>query len=100
MAAHDHDKPLNEETPMSSATPASASPFTGYLPVREDWLARRQEPVLEPELPIVDPHHHLWDRPGWRYLLPELRADLNSGHTIIATVFLQCPAMHRAHGPD
>jgi L-fuconolactonase len=30
--------------------------------VRQDWLDRRREP----ELPIVDPHHHLWERPGWR----------------------------------
>ena len=40
-----------------------------FLPVREDWLKLRQEAILEPDLPIVDPHHHLWDRPSWRYLL-------------------------------
>ncbi len=67
-------------------------------PVRQAWLDRHREEVLEPELPIVDPHHHLWDRPGWRYLLDELLADLNSGHRIVATVFLQCGAMHRATG--
>ncbi len=33
-------------------------------PVRQAWLDRHREEVLEPELPIVDPHHHLWDRPG------------------------------------
>ncbi|HEX5325217.1 MAG TPA: amidohydrolase family protein [Acetobacteraceae bacterium] len=71
-----------------------------YLRVREDWLACRDEAILEPELPIVDPHHHLWDRPGWRYLLPELLADLDSGHKITATVFVQCRAFHRAAGPD
>ena len=48
----------------------------------------------------MDPHHHLWDRPGSRYLLDELLADLNSGHRIVATVFLQCRAMHRAQGPE
>ena len=69
-------------------------------PVRQKWLDRHAEPVIDPDLPIVDPHHHLWDRPGWRYLLDELLADLNSGHTIIATVFLQCRAMHRAGGPE
>lgn len=69
-------------------------------PVRQDWLDRRHEEILEPDLPIVDPHHHLWDRPGWRYLLDELLADLNSGHRIVATVFLQCRAMHRADGPE
>ncbi|SDB71139.1 amidohydrolase family protein [Belnapia rosea] len=71
-----------------------------YAPVREDWLARHAEEPLDPALPIVDPHHHLWDRPGWRYLLPELLADTGQGHTIIATVFVQCRAMHRADGPE
>jgi len=69
--------------------------------VRADWLARRNEAALEPELPIVDPHHHLWDRTGWRYLLDELLADIrDSGHTVAATVFVQALAMHRAHGPE
>ena len=77
-----------------TAQPASPSP------VRQAWLDRRREEIIEPELPIVDPHHHLWDRPGWRYLLDELLDDLNSGHTIVATVFLQCRAMHRASGPE
>ena len=79
-----------------SASPAN-SPT--YLPVRQDWLDRRKEPILEPELPIVDPHHHLWDRPGWRYLLDELVADTNSGHNIQATVYVQARAMYRARGP-
>jgi len=70
-----------------------------YLPVREEWLDRRKEPILEPSLPIVDPHHHLWDRPEWRYLLDELRADTDSGHNIVATVFVQARAMTRAAGP-
>ena len=27
-----------------------------------NWLAKETpEPVLELELPIIDPHHHLWD---------------------------------------
>ena len=59
-------------------------------PVRQEWLDRWEEEIIEPDLPIIDPHHHLWDRPGWRYLLDELLADLNSGHNIVATVFLQC----------
>jgi predicted TIM-barrel fold metal-dependent hydrolase len=82
---------------MSSSTRTAHSP---YIPVRDDWLARRTETILEPELPIVDPHHHLWDRPGWRYMLEDLLADMNSGHNIIATVFVQCRSMHRAAGPD
>jgi L-fuconolactonase len=70
-----------------------------YLAVRPAWLERRQEPILEPDLPIIDPHHHLWDRPGWRYLLDDLLADTGSGHNIVATVFVQARAMLRATGP-
>jgi predicted TIM-barrel fold metal-dependent hydrolase len=83
-----------------SSTPASAAPASStYLPVRQDWLDRRKEPILEPDLPIIDPHHHLWDRPGWRYLLDELVADTTSGHNIVATVYVQARAMYRAAGP-
>ena len=82
---------------MASAAAAHAA---NYLAVRQDWLDRRKEPILEPELPIIDPHHHLWDRAGWRYLLDELLADTNSGHNILATVFVQARAMHRADGPE
>ena len=57
------------------------------------------EDVLEPGLPICDPHHHLWDHPGRRYLLDELLADTGSGHDVRSTVFVECLSMYRAHGP-
>lgn len=60
----------------------------GGAAVRQEWLDRRKETVLEPGLRIIDPHHHLWIRPGSRYLTDELLADMNSGHNIVATVFL------------
>ena len=81
-----------------SATTAPA--HSHYLPVRQAWLDRVKEPILEPDLPIVDPHHHLWDRSDWRYLLDDLLADTNAGHNIVGTVFVQCRAMHRADGPE
>jgi L-fuconolactonase len=60
------------------------------------WLSKQEkEPILEPELPIIDTHHHLWDRGGWTYLLPELLADLNTGHNIVATVFEECRSEER-----
>ncbi len=59
-----------------------------------------QEDTLEPDLPICDPHHHLWDFPNSRYLLPELLADVMSGHKVESTVFVECTAFYRAHGPD
>jgi predicted TIM-barrel fold metal-dependent hydrolase len=68
------------------------------LPIREDWLKRRTEDVLEPDLAIVDPHHHLWDRGGHIYFLPQLLEDTGSGHNIVATVFVECRAMYRAGG--
>ena len=54
------------------------------------------EAAIEPELPICDPHHHLWDYPGSRYLLDELNEDLSGGHNIVSTVFVECNAMYRA----
>jgi len=77
------------------------------------------EAILEPDLPIVDPHHHLWDRPAAliaamppprhgfehvirrtpRYLFDELLADIGRGHNIVATVYMECGSMYRAEGP-
>ncbi|WP_342640107.1 amidohydrolase family protein [Rhodoligotrophos ferricapiens] len=62
-------------------------------------MAVEIEPVLEPEREIIDPHHHLWDRPDHRYLADELARDLNSGHRIAATVFVQCRSSYFAHAP-
>ncbi|WP_083228636.1 amidohydrolase family protein [Bordetella sp. H567] len=74
------------------------TPRRSHLPVRPQWLARRAEPVLEPGLPIIDPHHHLWDHPGNRYLLQDFLADAGSGHDIRATVFIECGSMYRPDG--
>jgi predicted TIM-barrel fold metal-dependent hydrolase len=68
--------------------------------IREAWLAQAREEILEPELPIVDPHHHLWDFPTHRYLLADLLADTGSGHKIESTVFIECTACYRAQGPE
>ncbi|TXL77609.1 amidohydrolase [Vineibacter terrae] len=70
-----------------------------FLRVRPDWLALRTEAVLEPDLPIVDPHHHLWDHPGNPYLLSDLLADTGSGHSVMATVYVEARSMYRAGGP-
>jgi predicted TIM-barrel fold metal-dependent hydrolase len=69
-------------------------------PVRGEWLARRTEEILEPDLPIVDPHHHLWVRPNYSYLFPDLLADVGSGHKIHATMFEQAASMYRDDGPE
>ena len=67
---------------------------------RDAWLAQVEEEILEPDLPICDPHHHLWDHPANRYLLDELLADTGSGHNVVSTVFMECMAMYRADGPE
>src|SRR5215467_10383751 len=83
---------------MQSPSPIATAGV--HLPVRLDWLDRRREEIIEPDLPIVDPHHHLVDRPETgRYLLPELLADTGSGHNITATVYLEWLSMYRAAGP-
>lgn len=69
-------------------------------PGTEAWLALVDEEVVEPDLPIVDPHHHLWPAGGaLPYGLAELEADVNSGHRIEATVFVECGAAYRTSGP-
>ena len=75
-------------------------PFGG-----NDWLELTQEETLEPDLPICDPHHHFWDLrperiPYQRYLLHELAADINAGHNVRSTVFIEARAMYRADGPE
>lgn len=67
----------------------------------EAWLAKRPpEPILEPDLPIIDTHHHLWERPDHRYLLHEFLDDVRTGHNVVATVFMECHSMYRAAGPE
>ncbi len=70
----------------------------------DDWLALTQEAPIESEIPLCDPHHHFWDRrlqsiPYKRYLLHELMADLDSGHNVRSTVFVEARSMYRASGP-
>jgi len=64
------------------------------------WLALHSEPILEPSLPIVDGHHHLWEEPGKRYLAADLIADVSTGHNIVATVFVQCHYAYRKTGAE
>ena len=72
---------------------------TGQTAPDDEWLNGLQEDILEPDIAIVDPHHHLWLRNGYTYLLPELAADMASGHKIVASVFAECHSMYRQGGP-
>jgi L-fuconolactonase len=98
------------ETTMSATQAKTA--FGRIFPPRDAWLAKAPaEPVIDPELPIIDTHHHLWQRtggargeswevPAFRYLIDEFLADCATGHNIVGSVFLQCHSMYRATGPE
>ena len=86
---------------MSPSSPAAPPTMpASQAPIRNDWLARHTEDILEPALPIIDPHHHLYDRPRYTYLFPDLLADVGSGHNIRATLYEQAGSMYRADGPE
>ena len=83
------------------ATSIAAASNSGlYADPREDWLAQHSEEVIDPTRPIVDPHHHLWDRGGQRYMIEQMAADIATGHNIVATVYVDCRSMYRASGPE
>src|SRR5690348_9041366 len=74
------------------------------MTTHDTWLAQVEEAALEPQLPICDPHHHLWDRREGRvyqrYLIDEIEADIASGHNVRSTVFIEHLSFFRAGGPD
>jgi predicted TIM-barrel fold metal-dependent hydrolase len=99
---------LNRAATSALGGLAAAGALGGFAPKQAsaqqaakppNWLALTDEPALEASLPIIDPHHHLWDRPGDRYLLDEIVADVRA-HNVRQTVFVECTSMYRADGPD
>ncbi|MDO9437249.1 amidohydrolase [Hydrogenophaga sp.] len=83
--------------------PATSSIFSETQRPNEAWLAKAvPEAALEPDLPIIDPHHHFWHhKSGYKYFVEELAQDaMASGHKLEATVFVEANAMYRANGPE
>ena len=66
----------------------------------ESWLALTVEDPIEPDMPILDPHHHFWERPDSTYLLENLLGDTRSGHRVNQTVFVECHSQYRTGGPE
>ena len=86
--------------------PTAAPGFALVLPpevlpvtLNDEWLSQIEETVLDPELPILDPHHHLWERPGNKYMLDEIVGD-TATHNVRQTVYIECTSMYRRSGPD
>ena len=95
---------------VSGVAAVSGSPVQGQAPApsaaateaarANQWLAQVVEPVIEPEIPIIDPHHHLWHRTdGTKYLLDDILNDV-SGNNVRQTVFVEARSMYRADGPE
>ena len=81
--------------------------------------AGTNEAILDPDLPIIDPHHHLWDLrllvplypephhrfletllPVTYYVFDHLLEDIRTGHNIIGTVYMECGAFYDAARSD
>src|SRR6202789_4570546 len=97
-------------TPMSGSQNKTA--LGRIFPICDAWLAKAPpEPIVDPDLPIIDTHHHLWQRqaggargeswevPEFRYLLNEFLADCATGHNIVGSGFLPCLSEYRKGGP-
>ncbi len=85
---------------MNQVTRFSPARGAAHIAVDRDWLALVEEDILEPALPIVDPHHHAWEKPVGRYLFGDIVEDVYSGHNIRATVFVEGGVMYRSGGPE
>ena len=84
--------------PTLNASPQNSTTTTKL----DEWLSRTKEEALEPQLPIIDPHHHFWNTPERDpqvYLLENLAADVK-GHNVRQTVFIECGSMYRVDGPE
>ena len=79
----------------------SKSEITNFLPLpKDDWLSKWNEIIIDPHIPIVDAHHHIWSRPSCVYGAEELTKDLISGHLITSTVFVQCREHYYQFGDE
>ena len=76
------------------AIPPPSLNASRQVAIRQDWLDQHREPILDPSLPIIDPHHHIWEHADQRYLLDDLLRDTATGHDIRATVFVQCASKY------
>jgi L-fuconolactonase len=71
------------------------------MPIDKDaWLKLTTEEVIDPELPICDTHHHLWDHPGDLYMVDKFLEDIRGGHKILKTVYVNCETGYRTEGPE
>lgn len=100
MGLHPHaSRPAGNDPRGQRTVRASASPAARFHEIRAAMTA--SDDILDPSLPIVDPHHHVWTAAHGKYdyLLPELLADVRSGHNIVQTIYCECKQSFRQQGP-
>jgi predicted TIM-barrel fold metal-dependent hydrolase len=85
---------------MVLAMATTDDPGVWHNYIDQHWLAQRCEEILDPDLPIIDAHHHVWWERPFPYRFDQLVEDLGAGHNIRATVYMESNAMYRADGPE
>ena len=86
---------------LRESLPDSAQNAPGRnLHDNSSWRSLLREDILEPERPIIDPHHHLWDKPGQTYLVDDYLRDARAGHNIRASVYVECGSYYRGDGKE
>ena len=85
---------------MNMSKQTSKTPGPPHIDVRPEWLVLEQEAPLEGALSIVDAHHHLYEFQDKRYLVGDMLADLQQGHRVLSTVFIECGTHYLADGPE
>ena len=101
MREFSHDRATDPDKRAPGAPDSAADSYVSNpTPGTAQWLDLVREDIIDPGREIVDPHHHLWERPGWSYLLDDLHLDTGSGHRVTKTVFVECRASYLESGPE
>jgi predicted TIM-barrel fold metal-dependent hydrolase len=74
---------------------------TQLTPGTQEWLDQVVEDIVEPELPILDPHHHMWPQgQGLPYTRNDLHRDAGAGHNVVKTIFMECGSAYNREAPE
>ena len=98
---HDHDYAhLGSLTQKRSFDSWHDFGVTQIAPGTQEWLDQVVEDIIEPELPILDPHHHMWPQgQGLPYTRNDLHRDAGAGHNVVKTIFMECGSAYNREAP-
>jgi L-fuconolactonase len=92
---------------MAGDVSPRTSPRASFRP-SERRAVTSSEPTIDPDVPIIDSHHHLFDKANdWlfsitdrrRFLVEEYSEAVTDGHNVIASVCVESHGMYRSTGP-